>query len=34
VIEAAIAASEQNQMEETCAQLNHAMNLAQDMDYL
>jgi len=34
VIEAAIAASEQNQMEETCAQLNHAINLAQDMGYL
>jgi tetratricopeptide repeat protein len=33
-IDAAIAASEQNQIEETCFQLNHAMNLAQDMGYL
>jgi tetratricopeptide (TPR) repeat protein len=33
-IEAAIAASEQNQIEEARAQLNHAMNLAQEMGYL
>jgi tetratricopeptide (TPR) repeat protein len=33
-LEAAIAANEQNQIEEAGAQLNHALNLAQEMGYL
>ena len=33
-LEAAIAASEQNQIDEAGAQLNHALNLAQEMGYI